>query len=348
MDEKVIYKGSSTLGASLQETIPQETIPVETKPVEAELNEEKPIDNLIPVPEVKEEIIDKPVAEVTEPVEEENESSFAFPFEEEAKPTETTPATQQPITDWKTAIKSVDRKELLKELGINDFAIELNEYISKGGQAADYITAKGFDWTKIPDADLVKNSLRQEFPDATPAQIERRFNKLYDQDSLIDEDKEDGLLLMKSEARKIREKEIAKQQSFKMPESIKPEENPEYVNWKKGNDELAQKREAFKIQLANDEATKSLFENKRVGIKVGKNGETFYHKIDKPEVLMTALTDGGQIWKKLLNNEKGEPNILKQQQIILFAADPEGYAERIFNFGKSQGIKSKVEENRNS
>ena len=260
--------------------------------------------------------------------------------------------TKQPqVTSWKDAIKGIDKKEIAKALGFNDFAIEMDEHISRGGAASDYINAKGFDWNKVSDADLVISEMKKEFPNATQTQLERLFNKKYNQTELSEEeDKEDGLLIMSSDARRVREKRIEEQGKFKMPEQIIPEgvkTQQEFELQQQKSIEQAQKQHQEVIQFyENNEATKNLMSSKRVAIDLGGNG-SFNFKIDKPELITQALTNA-ETWGKLTSTPQGEPDVLKQQLIGLFAFNPQKFAMELVNYGKSLGEEKLVSEGQNA
>lgn len=292
-----------------------------------------------------------PEAVVTTPEGEENVSTFTIPeFTEStstvvAEQTETTTVT--PSTNWQDIVKTVDKKELAKAAGISDFALELNEYINSGGDASDYIAAKGIDWNKVPDADLIIDELRKEYPDANNQQLQRLFNKKYNQTELADdEDREDGELLMKADARKVRQSRIEYQQKFKMPEQVKQQESLDLEKIKL-EAEQAQMAEFEKVKsfYDNHEATKNLINSKRVAVKLGEKG-SFNFNIDKPEVLMQMLLDG-KTWQAVTSNKQGEPDVEKLQEIALHAANP-NYNMDLVNYGIALGKKMMVEEGQNA
>lgn len=314
---------------------------------------------------VTEPIVVEPEVVVTEPViepvvevaKEANESSFDLTLdipivEAKVEPvvaveTKVTPQ----VTSWKDAIKGIDKKEIAKALGFNDFSIEMDEHLSRGGAAEDYINAKGFDWNKVADADLVISEMKKEFPNATQAQLERLFNKKYNQTELAEEeDKEDGLLIMSADARKLREKRIEEQSKFKLPEQVITEAaktQEEFQIQQQKSIEQAQRHHQEVIQFyENNEATKNLMSSKRVAIDLGDNG-SFNFKIDKPELITQALTNA-ETWGKLTSTPQGEPDVLKQQLIGLFAFNPQKFAMELVNYGKSLGEEKLVSEGQNA
>ena len=280
---------------------------------------------------------------------EENAASFNIPSFTKQNNTETETkeavvTTTTPATNWQDVIKTVDHKELLKAAGISDFAIELNEHIKNGGDAADYIAAKGVDWTKVGDIDLIYEDLKAQYPDATGQQLQRLFNKKYNQGELAEEEeREDGGLLMSADARNLRKSKVEQQSKFKIPNAVQvqqPESNLEKI---KLEAEQAQSEQFEKVKTFYEShaATKTLMEGKRVTVKFGDKG-SFNFNIDKPEVLTQLLLDGNA-WNQVTSTQQGEPDVEKLQRIALYAANP-NYDVDIYNYAFAQGRKSLVAE----
>lgn len=253
--------------------------------------------------------------------------------------------------NWKDELKKLDVKEVAKELGLSDFALEMNEYMAKGGKATDYITAKGYDWTKVADEDLVKEELRSQYPDAPELQITRLYNKKYNQrEDDMDEDREDGLLLMRAEARRLREEKITKQNSFKIPDAAILPQNyePEYLQWKDQKNSQAGYQKQLNEFYQNHEATKRLNESKRVAVNLGEGVPAFNFVINNPDALTKMYVDGGETWAAITSNDKGEPDVQKQHLIGLIAHNPQKFMQDIFNYGVQMGRRKMVDEGNNA
>lgn len=279
-------------------------------------------------------------AEVAKPTEEVAADVVELDFPDfEAATTETTAAPQ--ISNWKEAIKNVDRKELLKELGITDFAIEVSEHQSNGGDPADYFAAKAIDWSKVSDTDVIKDDLRLQFPDATPQQLERILNKKYSQTDLADdEEKEDGLLLLRSEARRLREQRVEHQSKFKIAAPIQVQQ----AQQQETNFEAEKQARLNFIQ--NTEAVKNLIQSKRVAIQLGEN-ESFNFDLKTPDVIVRAMIDPTYA-RKFHSDDKGEPDVSKLIRIFKYAANPDAHDKAIFNYGKQKGHRVEVEKGMNA
>lgn len=276
----------------------------------------------------------------------ESVSTFSLPtFEEEAVETQA-PTTAAPAgVDWRDALKKADRNEVLKELGVSEFAAELNEFISKGGNPAEYIMAKAIDYNQVSDEELIKDSLKKQYSNLTKDEINRMFARKYGvSEDMLDEEKEDRLLQLKAEGHLKRQEKIEEQKRFKLPDAITPQQDEAYEQWKQIQQSQPKLIEEARNFYFNHEATKALNESKRVAITLGKDVPPFNFVIDKPEVITKAMTDDGTIWRKLTSTATGEPDVRKQQLITLFANNPEKFMQDIFNYGQSFGVRKKIVE----
>ncbi len=281
-----------------------------------------------------------------EPTEEQlSQSAFEIPIDLEpaAPSTPSTPPAVPPAFNWKEEIKKLDKKELLKEVGVTDFAIELNEHLAKGGKAEDYLTARAIDYNSISDESLLKNSLKRQYPTATPQQIDMLYNRKYAvAEDASDDDKMFADLQAKSDANSLRQQAISEQQKYKLPEGVIPQTDEAYTRWKEQQQSQSQLVEQLNNFYSTHEATKALHESKKVTISVGKDVPPFNFNIDKPEFITKAFTDGGETWQKLTHTQSGEPDVPKQQLIALFSINPQKFVETIFGYGQQMGIRNKI------
>lgn len=267
----------------------------------------------------------------------------------EAKPQEG----QAPVTiDWKQEIKKQDPKEILKELGYDDFVAELAEYRKNGGDVTKYLEAKAFDWNRVSHQDLVLSDLKAQYPNLSEEKIQKLFEAQYKQSEFaLDEEKEIGAIRLEADAEKIRQAKIAEQQKFKVPEYVKPQEavSVDEVQIQ----ELQQKQQQEFIKFFEEhEATKALHESKRVTLDLGDNG-SFSYNINDTKSLMTVIMDSEK-WNRVLATNPQEadvsklvPDVKKLQRLALVALNP-NYEKDLVNYGKSLGLKSIVEEGQNA
>lgn len=355
------YAESSATQAPVETAAPIiETPVVETTKVETPVVEEKK-------PEISQTVIDKKggikntAVEITKPVEEsatvvetpieENTSNFSIP-DFNTKPTEEKKS-GEPITElnWKDALKKADVKEVLKELGLDEFEINLHEHRKRGGKTEDYINAKGIDYSKVSDRDMVLQSLQREYPNLEADDVKELFEDTYKQgDNYDEDDKRRGSIRMKAEAYKIRQSAIERQQQFKITDVAKNTNEIDTVQ----QQQLAQQRaeQTYKF-FTEHEATQNLIKSKRVAINLGEGTKPFNFNVDKPEALVKPMLDS-ESWQRVIavNPEEPDkskliPDVAKLQRLILQAMNP-NYEKDIYNAGKSAGEKGLVDEGKNA
>ena len=286
---------------------------------------------------------------------EDNQSSFSMPSfdgEEDSEGEEGQAAAT--VVDWKEELKKANPKDILKELGYDDFLAEFAEFRKNGGDAYKYLEAKAFDWETVNHQDLVLDELKLQYPHLTDDKIEKLYQAKYKQSEYAsDDDKEIGAIQLEADAELIRQKRIAEQKTFQIPDVM----NSQEVNQFQERMAEQQKIESERVQQAlqffkEHDATKNLMESKRVAIDLGDNGK-FNFTVDKPETLMAVALDSEK-WQRAIavNPQEADPSklipdVAKLQKIALVALNP-NYEKDLVNYGKSLGLKSIVEEGQNA
>lgn len=255
-----------------------------------------------------------------------------------------TVAAETPAFNLDEELKKLDRKEILKKLAVNDFSIEMDDYIAKGGKPSDYLSARSIDFNQVSDEELIKNEYRTQFPHFTKEEVNRLFNKKYGTTEDMSEDEvADRLLELKADGHVKRQARIQEQQQFKIPEAVTPQVNDEaYEQWKQAQESQSKLIEQTRNFFENHEATKSLNESKKVAVSLGEGVPPFNFNVDRPEIINRALTDNGEIWSRLTYTQSGEPDVKKQQLLLLFAANPDKFMRDIFSYGMNFGVRQKV------
>lgn len=286
---------------------------------------------------------------------EDNQSSFSMPnFDGEADSEGEEGQAAAAVVDWKEELKKANPKDILKELGYDDFLAEFAEFRKNGGDAYKYLEAKAFDWETVNHQDLVLDELKLQYPHLSDDKIEKLYQAKYKQSEFAsDDDKEIGAIQLEADAELIRQKRIAEQKTFQIPDVM----NSQEVNQLQERMAEQQKIENERVQQAlqffkEHEATKNLMESKRVAIDLGDNGK-FNFTVDKPETLMAVALDSEK-WQRAiaLNPQEADPSklipdVAKLQKIALVALNP-NYEKDLVNYGKSLGLKSIVEEGQNA
>jgi hypothetical protein len=353
--QKPIIKEGGLLGAILDANETAANQPVVEPIVQTTPATETPVIPITTATAESNGTTSAPASEAVTTTEETNSSNFTIPdFDAPVaddgskfiapQPTQTV----SQAVSWKDAIKTISQDEILKELGFDDFAIEIGKHRKNGGDPADYLFAKAIDYNKVSDAELIKNDLRAKYSQFSPADIDLLFNKKYGvSEDATDDEKAIASLELKADAHDKRLQKIAEQQKFKIAAPIATGPTPEQLQQEQiAVQQQAQLQQQALQRFMDHEATKNLMTSKRVALDLG-NGISFNVNIDKPESLLRVITDG-ETWQKVTQTPQGEPDVVKQQKIALFALNPDKFITDIFNYGKTFGLKNVVEEGRNA
>ena len=286
---------------------------------------------------------------------EDNQSSFSMPsFDEEGDFEGEESQAAAAFVDWKEELKKANPKDILKELGYDDFLAEFAEFRKNGGDAYKYLEAKAFDWETVNHQDLVLDELKLQYPHLTDDKIEKLYQAKYKQSEYAsDDDKEIGAIQLEADAELIRQKRIAEQKTFRIPDVMNSQEVNQFQERMAEQQKIENERVQQALQFFKEhEATKNLMDSKRVAIDLGDNGK-FNFTVDKPETLMAVALDSEK-WQRAIavNPQEADPSklvpdVAKLQKIALVALNP-NYEKDLVNYGKSLGLKSIVEEGQNA
>ena len=340
-EQKPVYRMSTGI------PMPQDEFVEPAAPIQAESAEPVASNE-----EAASTVVTEPEAQV-----EENVTVFSIPNfgdepTEEAS-TEAQPSAQVQVTDWKEQLKKSDPKEILKELGYDEFVADFAEFRKNGGDAYKFLEAKAFDWNNVSHTDLVFDELKLQYPNLSDDKIEKLYQARYKQsDFASDEDREIGLIQLEADAELVRQKRIYEQQQFRIPEVSRPQEVDNQFQYAEQERIIAEQQQQVLQFFREHDATKSLLESKRVAIDLGDNGK-FNFNIDKPENLMAVALDGEK-WQRAISVNPQEadpakliPDVAKLQKIALVALNP-NYEKDLVNYGKSLGLKAIIEEGQNA
>lgn len=345
VETKPVYSAGNSLGAILKENDAAANTVVVTPPVP---------DTPVVTPTVE----TTPVVPVTPPVvevqKEANVANFSlteFAGEQPPVTPTTTPETPQaPVeVNWQEAVKKATPDEVLKAVGISDFAIEMDKHIKAGGDPVDYLNAKSIDYNKISDESLVKADLQKQYPTFSGTQIDLMFKRKYEPIDDTPEDKEFADLQLKADAHNSRQAKITEQQKFKIAVPVQ-QSNAGQDTEKIAAAEKQQMESTLKWYSEN-EATKTLMTSKRVAVDLGDDG-SFNYAVDRPDILMKGILDS-ETWARMTSVNPKEsdvakliPDVAKLQRLVLAASNP-NYEKDLVNYGKSLALPKLVEEGQN-
>jgi hypothetical protein len=288
-----------------------------------------PMEDVTTEPEVKVEVKEEP-----------NNDEITFEMDAPDEEVKVVPQ----FIDWKEQIRSLDKKEIAKELGINDFAFEMADFMQKGGDPYQYLTAKAVDWTKISDEDVLRNDFEKKYPNLSPEQKSFLFNKQYGVSELDDDDTKQMKEIQKAaDAYGIRQQKITEQKNFniQLPTPVSKEAILNELQ-----EQSLQQAETMRKAVLENPAIKSLIESKRVTVDAGDLGK-FNIGVPNPKQVIDFMNDGNT-YRKYTSNEKGEPDMEKAQMTALLnIMGVKKFINTFVDYGKQQSTKQVMEETRN-
>ena len=339
-EQKPVYRMSTGIPMPQDESV-EPAAPIQAESAEPVVNEE-----------ATSTVVTEPESQV-----EENVTAFSMPNfgdePDEETSTEAQSSAQVQVTDWREELKKSNPKDILKELGYDEFVADFAEFRKNGGDAYKFLEAKAFDWNNVSHTDLVFDELKLQYPNLSDDKIEKLYQARYKQTEFAaDEDREVGLIQLEADAELVRQKRIYEQQQFRIPEVSRPQEVDNQLQYAEQERLLAEQQQQVLQFFREHDATKSLLESKRVAIDLGDNGK-FNFNIDKPENLMAVALDGEK-WQRAISVNPQEadpakliPDVAKLQKIALVALNP-NYEKDLVNYGKSLGLKAIIEEGQNA
>lgn len=267
------------------------------------------------------------------------------------------PAPQAPT--WQEVLKNQQPDTVLKELLGDDKVVSLAKrlkdvdpkmvaFLDKWQNKEDltsYLREMTTDYSKMSAEDVMRHQLRQDYPKASPQQLDVIFNrevvKAYSLDSEDETELNEGKLFLEAKAEKYRDALIQKQSEYLLPaapEPKQPEADPEV--------EAAQRRvEHFHNAIKSDPYTQAIYSSKQISF--GEGEEKYNHPVN-PEALTEVLLNDSKWAEKLFHvsvSPSGEksyaPNVQKQFLIAAIMND-DNFLNGFADHYKSIGAKATV------
>jgi hypothetical protein len=241
---------------------------------------------------------------------------------------------QQPESQQQEEIR--DEKPVQSDYKFkDDFIKDLVDYYEKTGDIIPYLEAKTVDYNQIPDEEIMRRNLREQYSDLS----DKAFDRLYkqqvldrfklDADEWGEDDSELGRELLKSEADKIRNQYIDWQKKFKAPEPVNS--NQDYSK-------------EFEKMVLQDEFTNRVVESKKLTIKT-PDGE-FNYEIPEATSLVKMTVDNDKFFQQFADG-KGGIDYARWYKTAAYSQNPEQFERSLINYGKTLGRSEVTKELKN-
>ena len=277
------------------------------------------------------------------------------PAEESADPAE-----EPAVTDWRKVLKEQkpeeviaelgDKKAILKALGISDFVIDLNDHYQNHGDVRKYLDVASRNYAEMSDDAVIREAIRSAHPNAPDKVIEKLVAKEikdfeYDPEVDDEETKELNSYLKKEKADQYREKLIAEQQKFLIPEAQPVTESDDEKAKQMAETEAAQQKEvqALISKINEDPETRRILTEKKVLI----GGDAKYQfAISDPDELRQMATGEKNFYSMFLR-EDGTFDMAKWYATAAFTKNQSDYENALINYGKTLALKEQIEADEN-
>lgn len=244
----------------------------------------------------------------------------------------------QTIITWQEVLKQQQPDTVLKELlgvddsklafikGANDLPVEILKLIDtwkNKGDVTAYVKEWTTDYSKMSSEDVMRNQLKEEYPEASERAIEALFKRKVidsyslDADKYSEEEVEEGRLLLDAEADRYRKVLIAKQKDYVLP--APPEAKQEAPD--NSEAEGMARFESYKAEVSNNPYIKDIYTNKQLSIGEGEDKFNFPIEPNKiTEVLFDSDKWRDTMFDKGLDNQGNQIFTPKTEHQALVAA----------------------------
>jgi hypothetical protein len=220
----------------------------------------------------------------------------------------------------------------------DDFIKGVVEFYEKTGDLAPYLQAKTVDFTNMPDEEILRRNLREEYQDLSDKAFERLYKQQVtdkfklDADEWGEEDSELGRELLKVEASKLRNQYLDWQNNFAAPEP-----QPYY-------DQTAEMLQKFETEVKNSEFTKGFLGSKTLTIKTS-DGE-FNYEVPQADSVIDMTIDNDRFFSQFAGDQ-GQLDYAKWYKTVAYSQNPELFERSLINYGKTLGRSEVTKEIKN-
>lgn len=294
----------------------------------------------IPKDIIEKEEVEKPVEETTvaktdetpiaeKPTSETSQEKQEVPAEEpKAEEKQSIVAETPKVPTLDEVLKTNQPEAVLKALGFDDEKTALIQDLKeidpklvgiiqawKSGQLEGYVKELSTDYSKMTAEEVMRHQLRQEYPKATPKQLEALYKAEVVErykiapDMYSDEEVEYGRELLEVKADKYRDTLIANQEKFLLPKPPEPKAEP--VPDISAEQKAKENVETYVRTLKEDPYTKNIIADKK--LTLGEGVEKFSFPVE-PKELIDVLSNGEK-WAETMFDDNGA--IKTEHQLLI-------------------------------
>jgi hypothetical protein len=233
---------------------------------------------------------------------------------------------------------------LAKDEFLNGF---INHYLSTGNASA-YLEAKGVDWDKKDDVEVLRLKFENEYADLDEKTREKLWKREVadkykiksdlSEEELASDDYQIAQGLLKRDAKKIREEFKESQKKFQIVDKQQGATTENKFN-----------PETYKREILKEKEIASFLKSKLLTLSVkDESGQSYGYEHENPEQIIEMMVDDRKFLSTFYDFKSKKVDRAKQAKIYAFASDIAAYENQLVEFGKSLGLEDRLKEEKNS
>jgi hypothetical protein len=221
----------------------------------------------------------------------------------------------------------------------------IDHYLATGNANA-YLEAKGVDWDKKEDVEVLRLQFERDNADFDPKVREKLWKReLADkykikpdlsQEEKESEDYEIAQALLKRDANKVRGKFKEDQTKFQIVDRKKEEPQKQQFDV-----------DAYKKEVLKDKAVDSFVKDKILKLAVkNESGQSFGFEPENVEQVIEMMTDDNRFWGSFVKD--GKINRELHAKVCAYLQNPDAFEQQLVEFGKTLGLEDRLKEVKNT
>jgi hypothetical protein len=214
------------------------------------------------------------------------------------------------------------------------------------GNANEYLDAKGVDWDKKDDVEILRNKFERENSDLDPKIREKLWKReLADkykikpdlsQEEKESEDYEIAQGLLKRDADKIRKQFKEDQNKFQIVDRKKEDQKPQKFD-----------NAAYKTELLKDKVVDNIVKNKILKLAVkNESGQSFGFEPENTEHVIEMMADDSKFWGSFIKDGKVDREL--HAKVCAYLQNPDEFEKQLVDFGKTLSLEDRLKEVKNT
>lgn len=245
-----------------------------------------------------------------------------------------------------------ERDQLIQkfnEIAKDPFLKGFIEHYMNTGNASAYLEAKGVDWDKKDDLEILRLKYERENADLDPKIRDKAWRRKIAEEYKIKPD-------LSQEEMESEDYEIAqgflKRDANKARSEFKETQNKFQIVDRKQDDKQQQQKfdpQAYKQKVLEEKDVASFVKSKLLKLGINNDsGQAFGFEVPNPEQIVEMMVDDRKFLGTFYDFKNKAVDRAKQARIYAFAMNPDEYDQQLVDFGKTLGLEERLKETKNT